>query len=231
MPASDTYLFAAAPDDNFGGSNQLLLRTGGDSVALLHYDLGSLPPGSVIVDADLFFYTIDHTNNRSLSARLYRLQRPWSEGEATANLASANQPWQQPMASGEDDRDAAPFADLVLAPSGWSSIDITAIANEWNTNPVSNFGLLLDGASDGPVQYSLTSRDWTIDPALRPWLRLRYQVLPPTPTPTPTPPLPARIWLPRLLRGLPESTARTLAPAPLRFNTGRFSLLHPFLRG
>ncbi|MCW5857114.1 MAG: DNRLRE domain-containing protein [Caldilineales bacterium] len=231
LPAADTYLFAAAPDENFGGSNQLLLRSGGDSAVLLRYDLAGLPPGAVIVDAELFFYTIDRTNTRPLTARLYRLRRPWSETDATASLAGVSQPWQAPMAAGEDDRDPSLLAALVLAPFGWSSIDITAIANEWLADPATNFGLLLDGESDGSVQYSLTSRDWTIDPALRPWLRFSYQVLPPvTPTPTPTPPAPDRLWLPRLLRDLPASAATSWAPIPVRPEAGRVSWLQRFLR-
>jgi hypothetical protein len=133
------------------------------------------------------------------------------------------------MAAGEGDRDPSSHAALVLAPFAWSSIDITAIANAWLADPSANFGLLLDGESEGSVQYSLTSRDWTIDPALRPWLRFSYQVLPPI-TPTPTPTAPDRLWLPRLLRDLPASAVTSFAPMPVRPAARRFSLLPRFLR-
>lgn len=181
---------------------------------LVRFDFSDLPPGSNIVAAELSFYTLDRTNTRPLTAHMYRLRRDWSETEATGNLARAGQPWQGPMASGEGDREQTPFASLELAASGWSSMDITGLANEWNANPLANFGILMSGESDGSVQYSLTSRDWNLDQNLRPHLHLRYQVLPPTtPTPTPTPEPLTRVWLPRLLRDLQPSAVTSFAPA------------------
>ncbi|MBX7235145.1 MAG: DNRLRE domain-containing protein [Caldilineales bacterium] len=185
LPSADAYLSAWYPDANYGASGVLLLRPQ-VSVVLLQFDLGPLPPGSTILDATLALATLSRTNSQALRANLYTLRRPWAERVATYYLADVGQNWAAPLAGGPGDRDFTPFAAADLPTSGWTTLDVTALARQWRAEPGQNFGLLIEGASGGAVQQSLAAREWT-QSSQRPRLVVHYAPATPTPTLTPTP--------------------------------------------
>ena len=184
-PAADTYINAWLPNSSYGSGGTLLIRPQ-VMAGLVRFDLSSIPANSLITDAELSMYALSRTNPQPLSASLYQLQRSWGENDATYYQATADQPWSAPLAASAGDRNPAPIATLDLPSAGWFTVDVTAQARTWLSQPGQNFGLLFEVTSTGNVQQSLASKEWS-QGSLRPRLVVSYILGTPTPTPTPLP--------------------------------------------
>ena len=65
-------------------------------------------------------------------------------------------------------------ASAPMAISDWTEADITTLAQRWLADPATNFGLIVEGESEGSVQYSIAAREWS-QSALRPRLVVSYR--------------------------------------------------------
>ena len=194
---ADTYITRWYRTSQFGQDAWLFVRTedkyGPTYETLVYFDLnGVVPENARVEQATLSVYVASRSRSSEMIVRAYRLLRPWAEDEATWDMASANEMWEQPGAFGAGDRAVEPVAETVFnGVYTWMDLDITEAVRAWVQDPSSNQGILLQGfrMPDGPqVQYRLASAQFpTI--SLRPVLRITYRVptVSPTPTPTPTP--------------------------------------------
>jgi hypothetical protein len=171
--SQDTTLSSWFPALSYGQTTQLALRSGGEMVALLQFDLGALPEGAAITFAALRISAVSG-GGQWLSLSAYELLRPWTQQCASWALASAAAPWAAPGASALDlDRAAEAAATSRLYPGGSCELDLTALARKWLAQPETNFGVLLSASRDVAAQLNLASSEhWHA--AKRPALVIRY---------------------------------------------------------
>jgi len=187
---TDTYLNAWSPGDNFGNEHRFLVRSRDFMFGLMKFDLSALPTTSRVTTATLQVYQYNRSNPAPITLAAHRVLRPWDEGAATWEQATANVAWQEPGASGSQDRSPTPVDDVdVDRDAGWVSLDVTSLVQEWVTHPTDNHGLLLRGTASSAVEYRFASAEWP-EIAARPRLIIGYLehgATTPTPTPSPTP--------------------------------------------
>ena len=205
----DSQITVYAPTSNFGDDRNLDVRWTAnrwppmsDMKALLQFDLSPIPPGAVIGEATLDLYQLGRSNTSPMTLSVYQSLRFWREMEVTWQRTEQATPndllWNVAGALGVNtDRPAEPFTQTVLSTaSGWVSIDVRDVVQQWVNKPYFNRGLILEGESANhfdTVLYYFASRNYTRDPGRRPRLTVRYSSDPsvptstPTATPTPTP--------------------------------------------
>ena len=181
---SDTYMSAWAPTTNFADAADLQVRSQGTKRALIRFDLSHITTNAAVTEASLDLRTNYHREGTiPMVVNLYRLRRRWVESQVTWQGPATGEAWNVPGAAAGADRDPEPIATIVLnATNAWFGIELAEIVQEWVTDPLENFGLLLEGEGVS-LEYRFWSSDYSnvVD---RPRLCLEYVL--PTPTPTPT---------------------------------------------
>lgn len=173
--ARDTWINSSAGSTNYGAAAGLEIDGSPASAALFYWDLSSIPPGSVIESASL---TFDVTNTSAgQSYELYALKRPWTESEATWEVAAAGQSWEAPGANGGGDRGTAVLGSVGSQQTGFNTTPLTPagieVVQSWVNNPSGNHGLVLQDFLSADNKMVLSSRE--IDPpARRPQLTVTY---------------------------------------------------------
>lgn len=167
---SDSYIWAASPD---GNDNSFQLLTGvfssGRTRALIRFDLGFIPAGSVIDSAMFNIERVDSEGARTVD--IHRILGPWSETTVTWNNFA-----------GYDPTLAASFP---AGDFGWKTADVTTLVRGWANGTYPNYGLLLEDptTTDGAYETYFSSENQSVTD--RPKLAVCYHV-PPTATPTAT---------------------------------------------
>ena len=174
---ADTMLQSQFPTTP-GGAEQSIqvdygVGTTTDSVvALMRFDVSTIPPGSTITAATL---TLNITNltTGGTPFDLRILVRPWSESQATWNESMTGTTWGGGGARGLDggapDRSTAVFATLKPPVTGKLDIPFDAsgiaVVQKWVNDPTNNFGFQFDtkNNSDG---ISFTSSESEMPPRL-----------------------------------------------------------------
>ena len=183
----DTYISQWDTTSNFGGARSFWVGSRDVMAGLLRFDLAQLPASARIVTATLQVYQYNRDGSAPLTLAAHRMLRPWDEFAATWQMAAAATSWQQPGASGLQDRDVLPSGTTMIDQSaGWASIDITHIVQQWVTVLPGNEGLLLRGSSDGSVVYRFAASNYAVREQ-RPRLVIEYTDATPRATRTPTP--------------------------------------------
>lgn len=208
--APDTYLSEWYPDNKYGGSEWIKVRSPNKFNGLLRFDLSSLPPQAQttgVRDATLSLHVLSSGNGNPSFIQAYQLNRPWVEGQATWREAATMQPWSMEGANGvPNDRQGTPVDGRLFEGSNQRlGLDVTDAVSGWLANSASNYGIQLRG-DDPDVEYTLASGE-NPNPSLRPKLLVVYPLATPTPTPTSTPtrtPTPTRTSTPTVT---PTSTA------------------------
>ncbi len=190
-PSRDTYIREWDPNDNYGSGHDLRVRWDLWERALLHFDTAGIPAGSTVQSARLYLYRDWFDNLPDLttptSVGVYRVNRDWTEMGATWNLSMPGVPWSAGGCNSSVDRSLTAAATTnVLETSRWYSWDITALAQDWVSNPAGNHGMILISSRDTKRQLRFHSREAATN---RPYLRIQYAAgTGPTPAPTNTPP-------------------------------------------
>ena len=198
FPSKDNTLYESSTGNLSNGSGFHLFvgTTAASDVrrALLHFDLSSVPPGSLVSDAELVLYM-----NRSKAGpneiNVHRMISDWGEGssagtrgegaggDATSDDATwihARYPdigWQQ------EGGDFVPSASAIesvtdLGAYRWSGDLLTADVQRWVDNSAANMGWILVGdESTAPSAKRFSSRDNSTS-SQRPYLIVHY-TLPP----------------------------------------------------
>lgn len=166
-PSQDTYIRVSAMGDNFGWEGIMPIKTDQESKRpMLQFDLSAIPPHATVLSASMTLQTNWYTAPVPpwpMTVQCYALLRPWAEDEATWLEAIAGQPWQVPGADGvEVDRAALPASSaIVSAPNSSYTFELSALAQQWVSEPMMNNGILLKG--DGNIsEYRFFSSNYLI---------------------------------------------------------------------
>lgn len=217
----DTYLDIDEP--NTGHGNLSYLWMGCDPpqqqrVALVCFDLSTIPQNAIITEAVMRVYGQDIYRSGEIRLPAYGMKREWSETQATFRQASAGVYWEIEGAQGTEDRDSQGFPES-HEEAFWYEYyqwDLTPLVQQWVSGRP-NYGVLIEG--DGEQAFyrvSLFSREMS-DPDVWPHLLIEYYIPTPTATPTPTntptyTATPTSTYTPT-----PTSTlTRTFTPTPTR---------------
>lgn len=152
---------------------------------LLKFDLSSIPPGSLIVEARLSLHTNWYVSvaGRHLTVNVYALKRNWVESEANWRYATSLVRWNTDGAESSADRETTPSAVAIVNNTNtWFSWDVTTLVSRWVNNQIPNYGMILI-APEMSTEYRFDSRD---NPNTALWPELWVNYLAPTSTPTPT---------------------------------------------
>ncbi|HEY5291522.1 MAG TPA: DNRLRE domain-containing protein [Burkholderiales bacterium] len=169
----DTYIRSANSDTNYGADNVLKVTTG-NSVALVQFDLSSIPAGSIIVSASLW---LSHSTGGANTMSAFRVTKAWTEGTgaagsgATWNTYNGYRSW----ATAGGDYDPAVLATITLPGNGqWATWDLTAQMAAWSAGTQPNYGIALMGTSAGSNDAFVSSDD-AANPTLHPTLKVTFQ--------------------------------------------------------
>ena len=169
----DTFIRSANPTTNYGADTKITVR-GGETVALVQFDLSSIPAGSDIRSAQ---FSLWHLTGGGDTVSAFRVTTPWTEGTGVS-ASGAN--WTtydgvRSWATAGGDYDPASGVTIVLPGNNtWATWDLTAQTAAWNagTQPNYGFALVVSSGTD-----SFVSGDDTSNPTLQPKLTVTF--LPP----------------------------------------------------
>jgi hypothetical protein len=173
----DTYIRSSGPSTNYGADNVLKIATG-NTVALVQFDLSSIPANSSIRSAQFSLY---HSTGSTDKVSSFRVTTPWTEGTsaagsgATWNTYDGNTSWATAGGGGDYDTSSA-NAITLPGNSQWANWDLTAQITAWNAGTQPNYGIVLAATTAGASD-SFVSSDDTSNPAQHPTLAVTF--LPP----------------------------------------------------
>jgi hypothetical protein len=147
---SDTFIGSDAPTLNHGTANDLQVESTPVEVALLRFDVSALPPGTVVISAELHLFTSLNDPLQEGSVQVYAMLEAWDEGAQSAAPGQANfddralaTPWSAAGAA-PPSRDGTVLADF--APSVGDvpySVSLPpALVDAWR-DPSQNFGIAM----------------------------------------------------------------------------------------
>jgi hypothetical protein len=167
-------------DKNFGNSAGFNAATWtwnadglgtGSYRSLLRFDLDTLPAGASLVSAKLYLFadTINFTHGHSSlsasnAATLLRVKAAWAETTVTWS----NQPPTDTAGSVKLEESGKAKQDYVL--------DVKAMIQDMYAHPATNFGFLLRTQAETPYNAMTFASSDHADSALRPALKIEYQV-------------------------------------------------------
>lgn len=142
---ADAHVSPAAPAQNFGALPTLAIGNG--SVALIQFDLSSIPPGTdpnTITKAQLLVFVSRITQAGKI--QIAPLQSPWTENTVTNSS--------RPLAG-------TPIAisDVISVPNNWVVLDITSQVRTWVASPFTAFGVAISPDGSQPAALLLDSKE------------------------------------------------------------------------
>ncbi|MDH3588289.1 MAG: DNRLRE domain-containing protein [Gammaproteobacteria bacterium] len=174
----DSYIIDDLPNDNFGKQSALYTDSeaggSGPMRTLIQFDLSSIPAPATIQFAELQLYLSLNNGSETDVVEAHRLTRDWIEGTGGSGVSwnsyDGVSNWSTPGG------DYAPeiAGSFVAAGTGWKTMDLSALAQDWVAGTVANYGVLLlsDPASGNKSKKYISSDN--PDPALRPKLIVSY---------------------------------------------------------
>lgn len=141
---TDTMISSANPAGTFGKIEQLQIqRLGGQQSALIRWDVSSIPVGSKVVSAEITFWV---TGKLVGDSKVYALNLPFDESDATFKSARANLLWRIQGAQSDQDRGTVPVSALAPEKPGFHTafLDVNTVQG-WVNAPAKNFGILIAG--------------------------------------------------------------------------------------
>jgi len=136
--AADGHVSRQLPANNFGSLPTL--NVGGDSTALLRFDLAGLPAGTTaakLMQANLVLW-INRVGTVG-QVEVQPVRSAWSEATVTGTTA--------PVLGGLGSGVSVP----VTAANQFVTVDVTALAKDWVTNPGANFGVAVTPSAAAPA--------------------------------------------------------------------------------
>ncbi len=181
---ADTTLDSWRPSVAFGSDKGMRLayvrppKVSTEMAPVLRFDLGMLPIGAQVIQAQLRLYLPTSARN-DIRGEAHLLLRDWDEQTATWQQPRTGERWAQAGAQGAGTDFAEPVLDTQLIWQGqrWYTFDVTHGVSAWVREPAQNYGVIVmaragDGASN--VQTSFASSNYS-NPALRPQLIVNYR--------------------------------------------------------
>jgi len=184
LGVTDTTLDSWRPTTPFGSDREMRLaysrppKITTQMAPVLRFDLGMLPTGAQIIQAQLRLYLMATPRN-DLRGEVYALLRGWDQQTATWEQPRTGESWAQAGAQGAGADYAEPGLDTQLIWEGkrWYTFDVTRGVSAWVADPAQNNGLIVmarAGDSAANVQSSFASSDHP-NPTLRPQLVVNYR--------------------------------------------------------
>jgi hypothetical protein len=180
------------PSESTPRSDRLWVAADGNQKGLLQFDLSILPTDVEVMSASLRLRSSLCSDPGGVTVNAYGIKRPWVVSEATWTNATTGIPWEMPGCGGANDREMAPTASVrVTTGDAFYTLDVTALASRWVSDPSTNHGLLLEASSTGAGYCTFISSDQAEEPPyakhqLRPKLELVVRLPGPSPTASPT---------------------------------------------
>ncbi|MGB5259732.1 MAG: DNRLRE domain-containing protein, partial [Gammaproteobacteria bacterium] len=158
-PDRDGIIEETTPDHNHADHDIIKVQNAPGDIeqALYHYDLSSIPTNQRVVTATAWFYV--DTEDPAGAVTLHPVTADWTEASLTWDAVGGK----------FESRAYGSFPPQPV-PDKWVSVNVTALAQNWVSNPGSNYGFLLNATSVG-VQSKYTSREYSTA-SLRPYLEV-----------------------------------------------------------
>ncbi|CAN98241.1 MULTISPECIES: SdrD B-like domain-containing protein [Sorangium] len=126
----------------------------GEKRALFRFDLSPIPAGSLVTSATFYAQTYTST---AQTVYVHQVLAPWSEELVTWNNFGGMDP--------------AAFTSFVPNVTGWSSVDLTGIVQDWVNGTAPSHGILLEEGASGKTSYKGSAHT---DESYRPLLEVCY---------------------------------------------------------
>ena len=155
-PGMDTDMSSASPNNNYGANPNISVNFG-QGVALVQFDLSSIPAGSVIQSAQMSLY---HTVGGNDTVSAYRVTKPWNEGTGAAGSGATWNKYNGVTAwtAAGGDYDPPPGVSIALpAINTWATWDLTSLTAARAAGTQQNYGIAL--AASGGGNNSFASSD------------------------------------------------------------------------
>jgi hypothetical protein len=196
---SDTFIDSNVPGMNYGSDQVLLVRGRRNTSTLVQFDVSSLPPQIMVVEAYLQLWARSDSAVLPLEVACHPVLRPWDASVATWLNATAREAWAAPGCQDPRDRIDPPSDREILHGAAWWQFNVTHLVQDWLDSSVTNHGFLLESPDDtSSATYKFTSSNHD-DTASYPILVVSYAPRPEPPGPTPAP-VRSRVYLPIILR-------------------------------
>ncbi len=138
--------------------------------SLLQFDLSSIPPGAVLLNATLNLYNNPNSTNGQLNGQhfgpnasvLQRVTAPWQESTVTWN--------NQPSTTNVNEAGVAASTN----PNQDYAINVTQLFQDILANPVLNYGIMLKQQTETPYRCLLFASSNHPNAALHPMLQITY---------------------------------------------------------
>ncbi len=158
-PDRDGIIEEGHTDHNHSGDDLIKVKNKpGDTMhALYHYDLSSIPTDRKVVTATAWFY-VDTVDDKG-AVTVHRVTADWTEAALTWDAVGGK-------------FESRVYGSFPPQPAKdvWVSVNVTALAQNWVSNPGSNYGFLLNASSDN-LESKYTSREYGTA-SLRPYLEV-----------------------------------------------------------
>jgi len=215
---SDTYFDFFAPEANYGSAPRLHVRGDGNYATLIRFALPDGLRGEDVVAATLQLNTRYRDKPLTCLVGAYRVQRAWTDSQATWVKATDTDAWTSAGVWPSDCETVPLDEEQLAAADAWYSWDVTPAVQGWLADPESNFGLLLRSGISGSAVYHFNSSE---DNASDRRPRLVIAVVDPSVTPVATatgePTATATLQPSATASSTPTATrtpTRTLGPTP-----------------
>ena len=182
LPTKDATIRLQTPGTNYG--DQLYLTTNGQSAAsersLLEFDLSTIP-ATTVIDSAVFQMYLYFWCGKNDTAKAYKVTNQWLEGDGESTGVtwdyrdkSVPQAWN--VVGG--DYDTTTVGSFNVKSTGWYSMDLTTLVQEWLDGSSPNYGIILSPPlSVGNRLNYYHSRENTLFASLRPRLTITYSGL------------------------------------------------------
>jgi hypothetical protein len=160
--STDTRIFRAEPDQNYGcpegqtnAECELQLGQNQGLHSLVRFEVPScseVDPGAPCIPEDVFIceaklrlyaHNCGQQPCRTIEAGAYEVLRTWEESEATWNMATVSDAWQEEGCEGETDRSPTLLSERTIYQIGYYEWDVTPAVRHWVQEPASNQGLII----------------------------------------------------------------------------------------
>lgn len=190
---TDTFISEFDPHTNYGDA-ELMIGEKGRLGVLIRFDVSSIPANATVQEATLGLYVHNYGQREgAINAAAYQVRRAWEEMEATWYAATHSDDWAVPGCNGTvTDRYPTPLdEESIYTRDQWYTWDVTSATQGWVQNPGSNKGVVIQQTNTAVGgEFDIWHSEY-LGPTVRPYLQVKYTLVPPSPTRTPTSPGPA----------------------------------------
>ena len=168
----DAYIWDANETTNYGTDDETWVARGGNNtaLALFRFNMGALPAGVKILNANLSVYQKDG-NDPNLPVTAHRITNPWSEDFVTWRRRDSGINWDSQ--GGDFDATVIATTEVGAANNTRYEWDITALAEGWVNGTYPNNGVALVTEQNGAFGERFYTSDRN-DPTERPSLSITY---------------------------------------------------------